>query len=305
MTDEPKLDLSWTQPTDSREPEPYIAFEIFDDAEAIKTAYVVTFRVCPTPRCSCLSVCVYCSRRLSHEAEPWGPLRRFWLNVGKRVLDVTPELKAEPEALSLAQLVSSQLSDKAWEELHRWFWSAKIKAIETADVSMVDVTDLPNADDGQMVPFVEVFPLGLGLNFTFEQADWAADEAFCVQPSCNCTQTVLSFLKLRNAAGEKTAALRDVPAIRYNYGSQATEELVSGTAGTPPTAQLLAALRMSVPSLDSRLGLHHRIMQSLYARQHLKKERLETQLPVEPPRPGRNDPCPCGSGKKCKKCCGA
>ena len=25
----------------------------------------------------------------------------------------------------------------------------------------------------------------------------------------------------------------------------------------------------------------------------------------ETPRPGRNDPCPCGSGKKYKKCCGA
>jgi SEC-C motif-containing protein len=24
----------------------------------------------------------------------------------------------------------------------------------------------------------------------------------------------------------------------------------------------------------------------------------------ETPRPGRNDPCPCGSGKKFKKCCG-
>jgi SEC-C motif-containing protein len=25
----------------------------------------------------------------------------------------------------------------------------------------------------------------------------------------------------------------------------------------------------------------------------------------EQPKPGRNDPCPCGSGKKYKKCCGA
>ena len=37
----------------------------------------------------------------------------------------------------------------------------------------------------------------------------------------------------------------------------------------------------------------------------------EPQLPppVEPVQadktPGRNDPCPCGSGKKYKKCCGA
>ncbi len=27
--------------------------------------------------------------------------------------------------------------------------------------------------------------------------------------------------------------------------------------------------------------------------------------PVEPVKVGRNDPCPCGSGKKYKKCCGA
>ncbi|MBQ8412376.1 MAG: SEC-C domain-containing protein, partial [Lachnospiraceae bacterium] len=26
---------------------------------------------------------------------------------------------------------------------------------------------------------------------------------------------------------------------------------------------------------------------------------------IKPPKVGRNDPCPCGSGKKFKKCCGA
>jgi len=33
----------------------------------------------------------------------------------------------------------------------------------------------------------------------------------------------------------------------------------------------------------------------------------QTRSPTEPakaPRPGRNDPCPCGSGKKFKLCCG-
>ena len=38
-------------------------------------------------------------------------------------------------------------------------------------------------------------------------------------------------------------------------------------------------------------------------------EALERFLPTEPvirdePKVGRNDPCPCGSGKKYKKCCG-
>ena len=30
-----------------------------------------------------------------------------------------------------------------------------------------------------------------------------------------------------------------------------------------------------------------------------------TSEPVVGPKAGRNDPCPCGSGKKFKKCCGA
>jgi uncharacterized protein len=29
------------------------------------------------------------------------------------------------------------------------------------------------------------------------------------------------------------------------------------------------------------------------------------QVQREAPKVGRNDPCPCGSGKKFKKCCGA
>jgi uncharacterized protein YecA (UPF0149 family) len=29
----------------------------------------------------------------------------------------------------------------------------------------------------------------------------------------------------------------------------------------------------------------------------------DAQLKRNPPRVGRNDPCPCGSGKKFKKCC--
>ena len=31
---------------------------------------------------------------------------------------------------------------------------------------------------------------------------------------------------------------------------------------------------------------------------------VEAALPVRAPKVGRNDPCPCGSGKKYKRCCG-
>jgi len=33
--------------------------------------------------------------------------------------------------------------------------------------------------------------------------------------------------------------------------------------------------------------------------------RLSADVPIVFPKVGRNEPCPCGSGKKCKKCHGS
>ena len=42
-----------------------------------------------------------------------------------------------------------------------------------------------------------------------------------------------------------------------------------------------------------------------YARSSHEIEPVESAAPhIAPPKIGRNDPCPCGSGKKFKKCCG-
>ena len=40
-------------------------------------------------------------------------------------------------------------------------------------------------------------------------------------------------------------------------------------------------------------------------REEIEKEYKKSKTIVKDKTPGRNDPCPCGSGKKYKKCCGA
>jgi hypothetical protein len=57
-------------------------------------------------------------------------------------------------------------------------------------------------------------------------------------------------------------------------------------------------------ALDQRLILHGK--KPVFAAEEI--DELEDEREVEPlaiVKPGRNDPCPCGSGKKYKKCCGA
>ena len=307
MNEDSKLELTWGEPKGRGAPEPSLTFDVFDKAKGTNLTCSAVFEVCATPRCSCHAVCVHCAPLLPDGTATPGVLRWFWLDVQKRAVEMTPELKADPETLRQAEVISKQMAARAWEELDRWFWTAKIEAIETAEVAEIDIHGLPNADDGHLVPFTEVFPLGLSLNFTFEKAAWAADERSCVQPRCRCTEIVLSFLQLKDATGRRTTSLRDVPALRYDYRSHTSRHLAPGPSRTPATGRLLAALKIAYPSLDTRLELHHRIMQSLYARHYLArvKQRLETQLSVRREKIGRNDPCPCGSGKKFKKCCGA
>jgi uncharacterized protein YecA (UPF0149 family) len=51
--------------------------------------------------------------------------------------------------------------------------------------------------------------------------------------------------------------------------------------------------------------------QQFFAHSEERLRQLSRRVPAPPPAPaadlprvGRNDPCPCGSGKKYKKCCG-
>ena len=272
------------------------------------TEYAVTFRVCADPRCGCHNLSVHCAALLSDSTE-FGPVRRFWVDARLKKVVTTPELQADPEALRLSEVVSTGLSKAAWDELERWFWTAKIESIEGADASEIDISHLPNADDGLTIPFTDVFPLGTSLHFEFDGSSWAADEQFCVRPGCRCANAVLSFLRLKDAAGRQYTSFRNVPVIRYDYRTRDSEELERGQTGAPDPAQLLQALKDAYPSLDQKLERHHRLVQSLYARdsstqRNTPPSSLESNGPATSTKIQRNAPCHCGSGKKHKKCCG-
>jgi hypothetical protein len=61
-----------------------------------------------------------------------------------------------------------------------------------------------------------------------------------------------------------------------------------------------AEAELVMVGLDERLRLHG--LDPVF--ETANEEQIE-EPPASPPKAGRNDPCPCGSGKKFKKCCGA
>ena len=78
----------------------------------------------------------------------------------------TPELEKDPGSLRVAQIVSAELSEADQQQLRQWFLASKLEIIQTTPLSQIDITDLPDADGGRMIGFVDIFPCGLALNFT-------------------------------------------------------------------------------------------------------------------------------------------
>ena len=62
--------------------------------------------------------------------------------------------------------------------------------------------------------------------------------------------------------------------------------------------------REMLRTLPDAMRSYARIGRALYEAV-LSEPRIETRVPVRHEKIRRNDPCPCGSGKKYKKCCGA
>ena len=91
--------------------------------------------------------------------------------------------------------------------------------------------------------------------------------------------------KAREEQERQAAAARERASIHQEYS----------TAGTPNPYANYSTTRDTYPGESAQ----RRAMQQATNRQPAAKQPVKAA-----PKVGRNDPCPCGSGKKYKNCCG-
>ncbi len=109
--------------------------------------------------------------------------------------------------------------------------------------------------------------------------------SYCMYPSCRCDDVAVQFFDVTQQAGGHRPRLGHVKASVRSLRDPVID-------GQPVLQQLWNALieQVGVARLRDRFGR----MRQVAARQ-----------PAHAPRtPARNAPCPCGSGKKFKRCCG-
>lgn len=130
--------------------------------------------------------------------------------------------------------------------------------------------------------------------FRFDERVFEAVDLYCVAPGCSCAEVVVDFAPIVPRGAPAPGA------VRVDKLGEATIE-PEHEPHRERLGQLWAAFQKRHPRYRERFARRSTVMQGLAGR-IVGAPRAGIERPTA--KVGRNDPCPCGSGKKSKKCCG-
>jgi len=260
--------------------------------------------VCKNPICQCEHVTLHFLADSPENDHPSGAnrpvLAKLELDLAKRRIHDPKALETNTEAAALGKAVVGEMLEQDWNSLRRLYVSLKHYYTEHADLDAIEAEFPEEAAEGLTVGYYEILPYALPVEFAFESDQWLMDDSYCVKPKCGCHYVVLAFWPLCCNEDQKVAAGEPPVMFRYDYRTGKLENLPDAKERGLKASAILEAFKRAKPDLNSFLAGRHAALRRLVQCAMNRK-----RPPAQTPKPARNASCPCGSGKKYKRCCGA
>jgi hypothetical protein len=264
----------------------------FDDGPMAGREFCGAIRMCSHPTCCCDTV------HLTWRSIDTDESFEIALNVEKR--SWREHTKGSSNQTFAKRLVDA-LTDGQWDHLRNVYLTGKEDSTEAFDLTKLKDPHFPEHLDGKAVYDVrEVLPYAAPVRFSIKGEEIHGYDAYCSIPGCRCQEMTLCVMRPWLDQNSKKPGGID---IRLSHAKRTIEE-VRDYANDPslPSADILVkAMVEQNPDIWKSFRRRHEEMQMLYRKFQAASR---TEGIVRPaPTVGRNDPCPCGSGKKYKKCC--
>jgi SEC-C motif len=246
--------------------------------------------ICLNPICTCNEV--FLTLEGPDEAHKLG------FNIKDKTL---LESKINPNSIEFATQVFESLDDADFNVLTNLYNYYKQASTLNADYSKLNIPFQKDKIEREstMVIYNLVLPYAGTYDITIAGKGYIIEDHYCAKSKCQCTQIALCFYPISN--GETT----DIELVDLEFAIQVDYQakIWNIDPAAPPadhinTAQIRAAVETQYPAFYQQIRKRHQTIKLLY-KNYLKSLSVE-----QTPKTGRNDPCPCGSGKKFKKCCG-
>ncbi len=261
--------------------------------------YECSFISCSNPVCRCgtIEVALRPLRDKNQNGQNL-PSHRIDIDLIEHMLSSDTENKMHPKELDFANLFLSQLNDKDFEFLFKKHYAHKNKITEQADIDEIDaVFDYEAVErEGEMYAYNDVLPYGDQMHVKVDGEDYLIFDQYCLLPHCSCSDTIIELVSNEDTDIETD----DLCSFTLKYAKKHWE-IPEGISYPIDLGMIRSAIEEQNPGFYKRLHTRHKKLKSIYLSCRQKNYSHEPVTNTQ--KIGRNDPCPCGSGKKYKKCC--
>jgi hypothetical protein len=251
--------------------------------------------VCHNPVCTCRTVDMKLIPLQVGSGEL--PTRHLSIDLIERALVTDHKRVSSEEERQFAESLLASLDDDDFTTLAAVHFGLKNRLTEAAGPDEIDAHfDFEEIEsNGAMSVYSDVLPFGDRLLVTIDGRQCVIYDHYCLQPKCPCANALLDIVYVDEVARKG----KSIGAVWVNYRKRRwkPEDLpVSQDLGT-----LSTCVERDIPDLYAALQKRHARLREIYA--SCRNRMYPPQKSVQRVRVGRNDPCPCGSGLKFKKCC--
>jgi hypothetical protein len=194
-----------------------------------------------------------------------------------------------PLSSEWVEYVQSQVDGELLDLLQERWLRAK-------DLTSRAENDWPSRDPDELVGWDEAHPDDRQDLYLDGESVFAAEELYCLNPRCDCRDIMVVFRETEDGSA-------DIGFVSVRLPDAAVVERDAVAIRGPAVERLWNAFRARHRHLPERL--EHRRQQMLELGRARAQPAPKPSPVRAPDRVGRNALCPCGSGKKYKRCCGA
>ena len=166
-----------------------------------------------------------------------------------------------------------------------------------------------------LFPDVPPYSINVSKSPLLPDGSYAFLERYCPNPKCDCQEGLFHMVKVDPQSEFSGTSIAD---IDYHWGGKYSNKNPKIRKGTEQSDAAREGLKRFQDSLQNELGLvdsfkaHYKMLKDYFIQhpdelliedEELLIENNDKLMTKTGPKVGRNAPCPCGSGKKYKKCC--
>jgi len=195
------------------------------------------------------------------------------------------------------------------ETIANWWRMAKEKSKDDLERSIFD----PELSHEGMIGYHELTPevstdlskptFPAGTIFIHNAARWWVTDMYCANPECHCHDTLFVFYPVHDLASQQ----KDTVCVDYILNKSYTiRDVDEGTITADAAHDLVKSWFANKPVwfTDAEITSRSKQLKRVMARTMLHRATHRTSEEPHARKIGRNEACPCGSGKKFKACCG-